>query len=52
MGNPSPSDDRTYAIYGVETVPEPRTLVDVFRATVTSYPHATALVGTNESLNL
>lgn len=50
MGKPAPSDDRTYAIYGVDTIPEPRTLVDIFSDTVISYPNATALIGTNESL--
>lgn len=50
MGNPFPSDDRTCAIYGVDTVPDPRTLVDIFRETVHHYPNATALIGTNESL--
>lgn len=50
MGKPAPSDDRTYAIYGVDTIPEPRTLVDIFSDTVISYPDATALIGTNESL--
>ena len=43
-------DDRTYAIYGVEDIPEPRTLVDIFLETVESHPDAIALVGTNEEL--
>lgn len=38
------------AIYGVDEVPSPRTLVDVFETSVWNYPGAKALSGSNGSL--
>ena len=39
----SPVDHSEYAIFGTEDVPEPRTLVDIFEATVEAYPNEIAL---------
>lgn len=36
-------DDPDYAIFGTEEVPAPRTLVDIFKATVEAYPNDIAL---------
>ena len=44
------SDDETYAVYGVDESPEPRTLVDIFTATVDAHPDATALAGLDGEL--
>lgn len=46
----SNKDHPTYAIFGVESIPAPRTLVDIFNETVERYPEAVALVGSNGSL--
>ncbi|WP_179714465.1 hypothetical protein, partial [Salmonella enterica] len=43
-------DDPELAIYGVEEVAEPRTLVDIFEETVRNNPDAKALSGSNGSL--
>lgn len=53
MENSTPSkrtDDETYAIFGVEEVPAPRTLSDILHVTIEQYPDATALVGSNGTL--
>jgi len=43
-------DDPSLAIYGVEEVPEPRTLVDIFMETVNQFPDAPALSGSDGTL--
>lgn len=48
---PNGFDDPTLAIYGVEEVPEPRTLVDIFQETVKQYPDAPALSGSDGTLS-
>lgn len=47
---PSGFDHPDLAIYGVDEVPEPRTLVDIFVETVNQFPDATALSGSDGSL--
>lgn len=44
------NDHPTLAIYGCESPPEERTLVDVFQATVDRYPDAPALESASETL--
>ncbi|VEH81454.1 Non-ribosomal peptide synthetase [Corynebacterium kutscheri] len=51
LTSPSSEDHHELAIYGVEEIPTPRTLVDIFHTTVALYPDAPALVGMNETLN-
>ena len=46
----SPLDHADLAIYGVEEVPAPRTLVDVLNATVENYPQEVALESPLETL--
>lgn len=48
--SPKRHDDETYAIFGVDDVPPPRTLVDIFSATVEEFPDALALEGSNGTL--
>lgn len=43
-------DNPTLAIFGVEEVPQPRTLVDIFQETVIQYPDAPALTGLDATL--
>ena len=44
------TDHEIYAVYGAEQTPAPRTLYEIFTATVGAYPDELALVGSNEQL--
>ena len=44
------TDHEIYAVYGAEQTPAPRTLYEIFNATVGAYPDELALVGSNEQL--
>ena len=43
-------DHPALAVFGVDKVPEPRTLTDILDATVSRHPDATALVGSDGAL--
>lgn len=48
--HPQPKDHHDLAIFGTDTPPEPRTLIDIVEQTIALHPQALALEGINDTL--